>query len=531
MAAEIENISDFEYIGIEKSNLTIEEKLENAARTANETDDSYTKAKLARSFIKTCLLPEMMDEDDAVSFIKLKIKERFGLKGQVGKSIVTELLNYFKKLNRPLTMCKCSKTLADVPDISECEITNPLETDYDEDGISTERQTAAKEKALDIMKNGDPLDTILKNIAYDHIGDEKFQELFCVAVASQSCINTAGIQPSLHGSAGSGKSHAVKVHLHRIRAKHKLESTLSAKAAYYHHLKPGHIIFSDDTEPTEALEETIKRSTTNFQEKTIHTTVHDGNAETLIIPARIMWVFTSVNNNGSDQLSDRQVKCNTNESEGQRRKALEKQLEEAGNGKYGLTDVDDDILVCRYIYDEIKENTFRVRIPYYKQITMHSASNLRNTQRFLDMVKGYTIIYHKQRETDENGCLLATEWDFELAKSLFDSQLENAVTKLTEKERRIRQFIADHSPCTISEIANGTGFSYRVVREAIKGNPNRVSGGLLEKVVGLTETRETHTEKINDEESISKTSDYYSIKNNFKSWDFFENKFVELVYK
>lgn len=477
-------------------------------------------------------------QSDAEIVINGKLKEHFNLKVRDCNTLLTYFKEYAPKPRKePKQKSKRETLRAEIlNDLTERKSTSsdeidPLDIDYDEKGISEERQITAKEKALNIMKTGDPLETILKNVEKDHTGDTKFQELFCVAVASQSCVNTAGIHPSMHGAAGSGKSHAVKTHAHRIRAKHKLESTLSAKAAYYNRIKPGYIVISDDTEPNEAMEETIKRSTTNFQEKTIHTTVHDGEGAYHIIPERIIWIFTSVNNNGSDQLSDRQVKCNTNETKEQKNKAVQKQLEESNAGKYGLTDVDDDILVCRYIYDEIKSKTFRVRIPFADRITFHITDNLRNTQRFLDMIKGFSVIYHMQRETDENGCLLANEWDFELAQELFNSQLESAVTQLTEKERRIIKYIGDHSPCTAAQVSKGVGYSYKVTRETIHGKPNQISGGLLDKVKGLIVSRETHTEKMDDENSISKTADYYSIKNPEMCWELFDNKFVDLVYK
>jgi hypothetical protein len=123
------------------------------------------------------------------------------------------------------------------------------------------------------------------------------------------------------------------MHLHLIRMRHKHEASLSAKAAFYIDLQPGCIIFSDDTEPSEDLEETIKQATTKFQKKTEYLTVSiDRKGDKKIIPERKMWLFTSVNNSGSDQLSDRQVKCNTVETAEQKNRICEKQIEEAISG-------------------------------------------------------------------------------------------------------------------------------------------------------------------------------------------------------
>ena len=67
----------------------------------------------------------------------------------------------------------------------------------------------------------------------------------------------------------------------------------------------------------------------------------------------------------------------------------------------------------------------------------------------------------------------------------------------------------------------------KTVRNLIHGRQHGVSGGLLEKVKELTVTSETHTEKINEEKSISRSANHYALTN-FEDWNIFENKFAEL---
>jgi hypothetical protein len=61
----------------------------------------------------------------------------------------------------------------------------------------------------------------------------------------------------------------------------------------------------------------------------------------------------------------------------------------------------------------------------------------------------------------------------------------NILTKLNNKEQKIMKHIDDCIDCDINEIASGTGFSYNVVRNALKGRPDRNNVGLLSKVKGL----------------------------------------------
>lgn len=402
------------------------------------------------------------------------------------------------------------------------------EIEFDEVEISEDDQKAAKEEALRIMTEGDPLALMLETIKERHIGDDILQKALCVSIAGQSCNNTNGIQIAVNGQPGSGKSHGIKIHLHLIRSRHKIEATLSPKALFYADLKPGIIVFSDDTEPVEALEQTIKIATTNYQEETTHLTVKDQNSLTLVIPPRINWLFTSVDSTSSAQLLSRQFKYNTSETQEQKDAITAKQRQEAATGRHGLTDVDMKVLICRYMYDLIKSKMFKVKIPYSEKIKFHDNRDSRNISMFFDMIKGFAILYHMQREMDEEGALLADESDFCRAEELFDSQLASSVTKLSERERLVLYYIANHDHCTISHIALATGIPEQSVRNIINGRSDRVGEGLRSKIKGLTVSRESHSYEKEDGGSVSKTQDYYTIAEFDGLWALFESGFATL---
>ena len=492
MSAEIESVTAF-------SMLNVEQDLNNKL-AGYELRDPILNLKQSYNFIKLCLVPSKMDKADSRAYLKNEVANHFGFIGKEGKTGVSAMLAYYGDcIKENNTKGKVNSEEAEKEEIR----------DKDEKGIKEETYKEAEEEAEKIMQSGKALDKILSTAEKTHKGDKEFQELLAVAIASQSCVNTAGIFPSLHGPSGSGKSHAAKTHLHLVRAKWKLESTVSAKALYYSEVKAGTIIFSDDDEPGEALEQTIKRASTNFQEETKHQTVINGEPKILIIPPRILPMFTSVENNGSDQLSDRQVKCATTTTKDHRREAIKSQLAEANKGLYGLTDVDFDVLVCRYIYDQIKGNLFRVVVPFANKINFARDDNLRNTQRFLDMIKGYTVINNKQREQDSNGNLLATIADFKAANVLFSTQSENAVTKLTKSEDNIIKYIEVNGPCTAADISRGLKIPQSTVSIALKGRKGAVRGGLLEKCPGLTSSKESHVEG-EESDRITTHGEYFS---------------------
>ncbi len=139
--------------------------------------------------------------------------------------------------------------------------------DFDEEDLSPELLKQAEEETDRILAEGDPVEYILTTIQKKHTGDEKTQEAIAISIACQSCLNTGGLQISVNGESGSGKSHGLKTHLHLVPKKWKRKTSLSAKAAYFRDLAPGMILFSDDKNTDSDFEEVIKMATTNFQKE------------------------------------------------------------------------------------------------------------------------------------------------------------------------------------------------------------------------------------------------------------------------
>ena len=481
-----------------------------------ENEDEKTEQ--VKKFI-TCSDLTKLNDDESLEII-LKCCTHFKLK--------SAWINIFVKLYRRLKDTATKKN--NIPSGAQTDERKPDEIDTDEICISDEEREAARLKAIDILKTGDPIGYIRETIEEHHVGDEKTEECICVSIAGQSCLNTDGIQTTVNGDSGSGKSHLMKIHIHLVPEKYKEVTSLSPKAAYYMELKPGTIIFSDDTTPSEEMEEVIKRATTNYQEFTKHTIVKDGKKENYTIPPRINWYLTSVDSEVSMQLLNRQLTFNTSNKPEHKTAIFEKQQEKAESGEMPVIDVTERVLICRRIYDIIKSQMFKVKIPFAKRIEIEDKSNSRVFPMFLDMIKGYTVFFHMQRETDEDGYLLATEEDFNKAKALFESQTEGIVSKLNDKEREILKFIKGHRGCMIQDIAEKTGNSYATVRNILKGRPKSKSAGegLLEKVKGLSISDETHTTDEDENHKISKKAERFILSDKFDGWSLFEGKFITL---
>ncbi|HQB07513.1 MAG TPA: hypothetical protein PK712_06615, partial [Rectinema sp.] len=62
-----------------------------------------------------------------------------------------------------------------------------------------------KAEALDILKNGDPVEYILNVYSRLHVGDIQIGKVLLLSIANQSVLNSEGLQPKLSGASGKGK--------------------------------------------------------------------------------------------------------------------------------------------------------------------------------------------------------------------------------------------------------------------------------------------------------------------------------------
>lgn len=358
------------------------------------------------------------------------------------------------------------------------------------DNLAEIEDPAIKKKALDILRNGDPVEYILNVYSRLHVGDVQIGKVLLLSIANQSVLNSEGLQPKLSGASGKGKTHAAKVMFHLIPdVGYKLEGSLSAKSMYYYpDLKPGTVIFSDDIRINADLEDTLKRAMSNFQQPTRHRTVtRDGYAE-LEIPKRIAWWLTSVENPYGDELLNRLFGLDVDDSVDQDEAVTKQQLERAKYGDVALPE-DDDVKVCRAIINEVKKKLFKVIIPYSDYIVWKGAGDRRNLPRFLDLIKGFAALRFMQRPEIFDDEFSASLKDFEDAKALYEQGKTGLATKLTKAELRLVTWMVGKGPLSINDIVkeylkpNGGQYTSEAIRKMLEGK--RDGKGLTDKVPGM----------------------------------------------
>jgi hypothetical protein len=367
-----------------------------------------------------------------------------------------------------------------------------LSKDHDRlEQLYTIEHSLIKAAATELMKYSDPVDYIIKVYNRLHIGDTGIGKVLLLSIACQSVLNSEGLQPKLSGSSGKGKTHAAKTMLHLIPGVgYKLEGSLSAKSLFYHpDLQAGTVVFSDDVRINDDLEDTLKRSMTNFQQKTHHMTVINGKPKTLEIPERITWWMTSVDNPFSDELLNRLFGLDVDDSADQDSAVTQQQLNQAKYGEVAFPDNEKDIQICRAIIHMVKSKIFKVSIPYADRIVWKGSGDRRNLPRFLDLIKAFAVLRFMQRIEFLDNEILADVKDFEDAKALYEQGKAGLTTKLTEAELRLVKYMVGKSAFSINQIVkdytkpNGSPYTPEAIRKLLEGKKG--GKGLVDKVPGM----------------------------------------------
>lgn len=396
-----------------------------------------------------------------------------------------------------------------------------------EDAPDPEITLDVEAEALEVLETGDPLETLRETFATLHSGDREVIDTIAVAVGAQSCVTTQGVQPALTGSKGAGKTAGAKAAVHLLPREYLIEGTFSNKALFYAGLKPGMVLFSDDTTLNNEMTDLIKRCMSSFQEETEYRTV-DSKLQPRVytIPPRSVFLFTSLGDQGDDQLNDRQFKIGV-EADDQADAAYEEFLKRkaiAGEQDYPVSRA---VLVCRAMIREVKRHLFRVQMPFFRNVTFEDRSNRRIMRYFADFIAAVAALRFAQRERsepDENGVVIltATVSDMKTAATLFKTNEDTRKLGLTKEELRLWRVIAERggeiAEDALIELCGRDGRSRSGtrthVRRLLYGRTDRGAddGGLLGKVPGATVQKEVASGFGRDGETVRRQRNMIVIK-------------------
>ncbi len=371
-----------------------------------------------------------------------------------------------------------------------------------------------KAKALEILKNGDPVKFIVDSCSETVEGAETAIKKLLCCISVQNIKQSSGLHPKLNGDSSGGKTFTVYTFAHHLPKEAVIKGSMSAKAGFYH--KDGNRVFRilDDYQAgNEDLDTVIKQTSSEFHAPYQHRTVSNHMAMLMEIGAEQTWAITSVDSSQEIQVLNRQLPINIDDSKDLTKKVNKKTIERYSNGKVQFP-LSEKVLVSRCIIQTLRDEGYiDVRIPFGDRINWLDDSNRRNPGLFMDLLVAFTAIYRYQREKDADGYYLANEADFNTAKALFsDKDAEELVKRLTKKERETLDFMLSRPDgVTQDELAEQLKVSRQRAGQIIYGQKKDSGGGLMGKLA-ITETRLSEMVRISDDEKRTVHKTVYSLK-------------------
>jgi DNA primase len=386
---------------------------------------------------------------------------------------------------------------ATIDEITKSRQDNNTETQEEQTEEGTEEQDRLneypeiiKDLAFKILNEGDPLDFILDTWNLRHVGDRNIGENCLCAVASTYIVNTRGLHVKPSGESGKGKSDAIETVLQLLPEHKYISGSMSSKSLFYHpDLKPGTIIYSDDANFTDDTIATLKQSTSNFQTPCKHRTVVNQEYVEYEIPERCSFWFSTVDGIPDEQLANRFLNADVDGSREQDRKVYEhiKDSELAP-----IQQIDDDILICRCIFDILGNELYKIKIPYIKAIEWTNIENRRNFPKFLDILRAVTFFNVKQRQ-NINGHYLSDTEDFDRALEIYKGTSKNNATNLTDLELKVLKYIEERGPVTLKNLMGYLKVSRVRAHQILNGKDGK--GGMLAKVAHLNKIDQSKTDE------------------------------------
>lgn len=317
-----------------------------------------------------------------------------------------------------------------------------------------------------------------------HKGDN-YLKIWELVSALSANISDHQIHSWAVGQSGKGKTHIKKCLLDFLPDECYVEpSDYSPKAMYYKTKKEGSdvfknkLVFVDEAESNDSddMLPLLRKLTGNGDDDTNYESVEDQEMLKMSIEKPITVWFTSVETINDEQLKNRFILTNPDTSS---------ELDEAVNNfqqqrlhrgeSLSLTPVDTPILreMIHKIWTETRD--YDVVIPFW--IGWKQSFNRRLYPSFAALLKIITKINYKKRRI-ENGRLVATIADFELASDIWNELIETTVAQVDKEALRLMKALPENR----NEAVRGA-----TIAEELKGfNTNKV----YEKAESLLDTEE-----------------------------------------
>lgn len=335
----------------------------------------------------------------------------------------------------------------------------------------TEVSAEVHKRAMEILKNEDPIEFMMNAYSRDHIGDTLLGKSYLACIGCTLCTTTGGIHPGTTGKSGSGKTHSMRTMLHQMPPEYVLEGSYSGLAWMYAEIKPGTIILNDDAKNmSDTQKDLVKSATSNYQKgiTRIITNTQTKKVDKLSLPERCSFWINSAEGDYGIEFLNRQISLTTNEDHAD--EIYEKQKEDGITGKPEFTE-DDKWKIVVEMHRLLKNSPpITMKIPHLENIEWRNKENSRNYSMFQDTIAGFAAIRQFQRKHDIDGAVIADKEDVDAAMEVWSSISATQRSKLNKKQMRVMQ--------TLVELMKKTKRTEVARPDLLKAMPDITEGGM-----------------------------------------------------
>ncbi|MDO8428707.1 MAG: hypothetical protein Q7S92_05840 [Candidatus Diapherotrites archaeon] len=321
-----------------------------------------------------------------------------------------------------------------------------------------------KKEGSSIAENGDVLRFQLEQLEKLHKGDEL---LACGLILSAvtSLAKTDQLHYYLVGKSGKGKSHLTGNVLKLLHPNRFFRlSSLSAKSLFYANKEislNGKIICVDEMDGSKdsvALLRSLTGASSQGRATSHWTVDNEKKSMRLEIQGKQVVWLNSVEPLRDDQLLNRFIVGNPDESHFQDKAVYEYQKQRYGFGVESNSDLDFSLAQC--VMEEVLSDEYSVVIPFIQQLKFDWISNRRNFPLFCTILKALALIDTNQRPTI-GLIVFATKYDFERAKIIWEHSLEHQKTQASSSALELLRTIPTNQLDAVDKqwIADELGWS------------------------------------------------------------------------
>jgi len=327
-------------------------------------------------------------------------------------------------------------------------------------------------KADEILEKGDPFEFINKAVATIHAGDILLIQIEWISSIS-SHVARVKINLWQIGKSQKGKSHSMYSTLHVVPKEYYEIFTSSSPLAFFYYVKKygewsldKKLIYIDEVEASKSALPTLRALTGQTDITPRHLSVHEAQVLDLEIKGKRSTWFTSVETFGSEQIKNRFIHLNPDETPEQDDRVFDIQIDKFWEN----IEVDDEpLLVAQAMTQKIVKETAHLKVKKPFKPVWPYKSRRWLFPIFVGFVDSIVKAMYKQRKI-EGDFIIAQKEDIEKAKELWKIYEKNIVYRVSATAIMIYELIPElkEEAMTHAEIAETTGLSTDTVRRHCK---------------------------------------------------------------